>query len=203
MKAKAIVSLGLMIGLAALSVEALTCTEHLTLAQTIQEQAITYEVAAVTSEPTAEPEHSFTYETAVPTKEPEQCSSRIMNIDVDADEAYLLTKLAMAEAEGEGADGKALVMLVVLNRVLDENFPDKIEDVIYQPGQFSPLIDGRFDEVEPDEECWDALDMIMLDAWDESKGALYFESESASEWHKNNLEYMFEHGNHYFYTDKE
>ena len=33
-------------------------------------------------------------------------------------------------------------------------------------------------------------------------GATYFESESDSTWHKENLEFLFQHVNHYFYTDK-
>ena len=43
-----------------------------------------------------------------------------------------LAKLAMAEAEGEDTEGKALVILVVLNRVQSEGFPDTVEDVILE-----------------------------------------------------------------------
>lgn len=51
-------------------------------------------------------------------------------MDFDANDAYLLEKIAMAEAESEDTEGKALVMLVVLNRVWDARFPDTIEEVI-------------------------------------------------------------------------
>lgn len=130
--------------------------------------------------------------------------SLIMSMDWDAEESYLLAKIAMAEAEGEDTEGKALVMLVVLNRVWGDNeFPDTIEEVIYQPGQFSPISNGRFDRVEPDEDCWAALDLIMLDKWDESCGATYFESKSESTWHSEHLDFLFQHGNHYFYRDRE
>lgn len=130
--------------------------------------------------------------------------SIIASLDWDAGESYLLAKLAMAEAEGEDTEGKALVMLAVLNRVWDdEAFPDTIEEVIYQPGQFSPISNGRFDRVEPDADCWAALDLIMLDRWDGSHGATYFESKGESTWHSENLTFLFQHGNHYFYTDKE
>ena len=47
-------------------------------------------------------------------------------------EDYLLAQIAMAEAEGEDTEGKALVMLVVLNRVEADEFPDSVENVIYQ-----------------------------------------------------------------------
>lgn len=117
--------------------------------------------------------------------------------------AYLLMKIAMAEAEGEDTEGKALVMRVVLNRVKSREFPDTIKKVIYQERQFSPVSNGRFDRVEPDEDCQRALDMIQNERWDESRGALYFESKSKSTWHQDNLQFLFRHGNHYFYTDKE
>ena len=126
-----------------------------------------------------------------------------MAMDLDAEERYLLAKIAMAEAESEDTAGKALVIMVVLNRVQSGDFPDSIEEVVYQPGQFSPVGDGRFDMVEPDADCWAALDLIMLDGWDGSCGATYFESESESTWHGRNLDFLFQHGSHYFYTDKE
>ena len=115
---------------------------------------------------------------------------------------YLLMKIAMAEAEDEDTEGKALVMRVVLNRVKSRGFPDKIKEVIYQDAQFSPVSNGRFDRVEPDEDCRLALNMIQR-GWDESRGALYFESKSKSTWHEDNLRFLFRHGFHYFYTSKE
>lgn len=128
--------------------------------------------------------------------------SLIKSYDWSSDDAYLLTKIAMAEAENQDTEGKALVMLVVLNRAWSEEFPDSIEDVIFQPKQFSPVSNGRWERVEPDQDCWKALSMIEK-GWDKSKGALYFESESASRWHRDNLSFLFKHGDHMFYKDKE
>lgn len=105
----------------------------------------------------------------------------------------------MAEAESEGVKGKALVMLVVLNRVWSNEFPDTIEEVIFQKNQFSPVANGRYDAVEPDEECYEALKLIQVDHWNESQDALYFESKSDSKWHSENLEFLFKYGKHYFY----
>lgn len=121
---------------------------------------------------------------------------------LDEEDAYLLAKIAMAEAEGERVEGKALVMLVVLNRVESDSFPDSISEVIFQKGQFSPVSNGRYDMIEPDQECYDALDMILFDGWDESQSALYFENGSASNWHRNHLQFLFQYGNHYFYTER-
>ena len=125
--------------------------------------------------------------------------SKIGSMDWDSDDAYRLAKIAMAEAESEDTEGKALVMLVVLNRVWDDEFPDTIEEVIFQKGQFSPISNGRYDEVEPDEDCYRALQLIQTGGWDESHGATYFESKSDSTWHSENLTFLFKHGKHYFY----
>lgn len=124
-------------------------------------------------------------------------------LDLKQEDLYLLAKIAMAEAEEEDTEGKALVMLVVLNRIADNEFPDTVEKVIYQPGQFTPVSDGRFDVVEPDADCWKALDLVMTEKWDASCGATYFESESESTWHRENLDFLFEHGRLYFYIDGE
>lgn len=115
-------------------------------------------------------------------------------MDFDASDAYLLEKIAMAEAESEDTEGKALVMLVVLNRVWDARFPDTIEEVIMQDGAFTPVSNGRYDKVE----------LITVEHWDESQGALYFEKASdESTWHSRNLQKLFTHGAHTFYTEKE
>lgn len=115
------------------------------------------------------------------------------------EERYLLARIAMAEAEGEDTEGKALVMLVVINRVEDCDFPSSIKDVIYQKNQFSSIFDGRWDKAsEPSDDCWEALKLVE-NGWDGSKGALFFESTSSSTWHRDNLPYLFVHGNHYFY----
>lgn len=56
--------------------------------------------------------------TTAPEQETEKAErSKIGSMDWDSDDAYRLAKIAMAEAESEDTEGKALVMLVVLNRV--------------------------------------------------------------------------------------
>lgn len=161
--------------------------------------AKTTEPETITAAPIAtEPE---TYEVPEgPLKSQEH--SNILN----AEESYLLAKIAMAEAEGESTEGKAMVIMVVLNRVWAEGFPDTIEEVILQHNektgvyQFTPVMPGgRWWRVEPDEDCWAALELIYQ-GWDESEGALYFEATwNDGTWHRNNLEYIKTVGNHNFY----
>lgn len=131
------------------------------------------------------------------------CGQETAALLLTEEERYLLAKIAMAEAEGEDTQGKALVMLVVLNRVKSDGFPNTIEDVIYQPRQFSPVASGRFERMEPNQDCWKALSMIEENGWDGSMGATYFESKGDSTWHMENLHFLFKYGGHYFYSERD
>nr|DAX61017.1 MAG TPA: lytic transglycosylase [Caudoviricetes sp.] len=118
------------------------------------------------------------------------------------DDDYMLLKIAMAEAEGEDTIGKALVIRTVLNRVQSDSFPDTIKDVIFQENQFTPIRNGRYDKVTPNDDCYIALEMVE-EGWDESEGALYFERNTNKEtWHSKNLTKLFTHGNHTFYSER-
>lgn len=131
-------------------------------------------------------------------------SSMIASRDWGSEDAYLLEKIAMAEAEGEDTEGKALVMLVVLNRVWSDKFPDTISDVIFQEGAFTSISNGRYDRVEPNDDCYAAMELITTGQWDGSDGALYFERTSDQDtWHSRNLQKLFTHGNHTFYKEYE
>lgn len=123
------------------------------------------------------------------------------DMNFEKEDGYLLAKLAMAEAEGEDTEGKALVMLVVINRVRDDGFPDTVREVIYQSGQFSPVSDGDFEETEPDEDCWKALELVETGGWDKSMDATYFENAGENAWHRRHLKFLFQHGRHYFYRE--
>lgn len=120
------------------------------------------------------------------------------HLNLSKKEKSLIVKLAFAEAGNQDTKGKALVMLVVLNRVKDKRFPDTIHDVIYQKRQFSPVSSRKWSTFKPDKDCYKALELID-NGYDESKGALYFESKSKSTWHRDNLEFLFKHQAHYFY----
>lgn len=76
------------------------------------------------------------------TEQYDMSGTLIKSRDWSAEDAEILLKIAMAEAEGESVEGKALVMLVVLNRVWSEGFPDSISEVVFQDGQFTPTEEG-------------------------------------------------------------
>lgn len=138
------------------------------------------------------------YDVADEEPETEVFGETIWSSRWNEEERKMLLKIAMAEAEGESTEGKALVMIVVLNRVLSDQFPGTIEDVIFQNGQFTPVRNGgRYWTTEPNEDCYKALELVEY-GWDESMGALYFSSEPEC-WMSRNTEYLFTEGNHNFY----
>lgn len=168
-------------------------------------------IAATSHQEAAEPPFTHTVEeipttspkaTTEPTTEPQ--SGR--DLGWSASEEYMAAQMAMAEAEGEDTEGKALVILVIYNRTRSGKFPDTVAGVISQNNAFTSYHNGRYEAVKPDADCWAALDLIQETGWDESQGALYFErtpEDGESTWHSRNLERLFIHGNHTFYTEKE
>lgn len=60
-------------------------------------------------------------------------------------EVELLAALVHAEAGNQDMKGRRLVADTVLNRVRSDDYPDSIEGVIYQRGQFSTVSDGALD----------------------------------------------------------
>ena len=107
-------------------------------------------------------------------------------VNLTFEEMDLLEQIAMAEAKGEGSKGMAFVMRVVLNRSLHDG--QSIREVIYRPGQFYTA------GMEPgSDECHEALAMVM-DGWDESQGALFFNRDG----YRAEKEPLFQYGNHYF-----
>lgn len=150
--------------------------------------------AGVVIEPFTEKEETPEETEAETEKEPER-------IEPDREDPmqYMVAKVTMAEAEGESLRGKALVAKVIYNRLESDLFPDTIPEVINQPGAFSCISGGRYDEVEPNEDCWEALEMV-LNGWDESGGALFFErSDNVGTWQQRNRPYLYTEGNHSFY----
>ena len=115
------------------------------------------------------------------------------------EEEEILLRVAMSEAESESTEGKAAVICVVLNRVKSPAFPNTISEVVFQKNQFSTTVTGgRYWITTPNEDCNAALELVRY-GWDETEGALFFESNHGNSWHSKNLEYIFSLGNHRFY----
>lgn len=59
------------------------------------------------------------------------------------EEVYLLGAIIQCEAGNQSYEGKLAVGAVVCNRVRSSRFPNTVYDVIYSPGQFTPVSNGR------------------------------------------------------------
>lgn len=94
----------------------------------------------------------------------QESAERWQGIDITTEDIELLARLAWREARGEKILGMRLVVEVVLNRVLNEHFPDTIYDVLYQPGQFAPDYGvPELDEITPTEAQYEAVRLAITE----------------------------------------
>lgn len=84
----------------------------------------------------------------------------------------LLARIISAEARGEPYSGQVAVGAVILNRVEHPSFPDTLSGVIYQPGAFTAITDGQFNEAVAESAYRAARD--ALNGTDPSGGAIYY-----------------------------
>lgn len=97
-------------------------------------------------------------------------------------EIYLLSQLISSEAKGEPYKGQVAVGAVILNRVKNSQFPNTIAKVIYQKGQFEPVMNSTIYQTPSSSAIKAAQDAI--NGWDPSNGALFFYNpqKSSSAW---------------------
>ncbi|MGN0465269.1 MAG: cell wall hydrolase [Lachnospiraceae bacterium] len=119
----------------------------------------------------------------------------------------IMQRIVEAEATGLDEKSKILVANVLFNRVRSPEFPNTIEEVVFQEVngvvQFQPISDGRYETVEIKDDTVDAVNKAILGV-DYSKGALYFLARSGSRkssitWFDQNLTWLFEYEGHEFY----
>lgn len=82
---------------------------------------------------------------------------------VDFDDMYLLAKVIQAEAGSEwlSDEWKMAVGEVVLNRVASPEFPNTLEEVVYQPGQYYGKNNSYFNSLLPSERCVEAAARLL------------------------------------------
>ncbi|SJZ31711.1 cell wall hydrolase [Selenihalanaerobacter shriftii] len=97
---------------------------------------------------------------------------QVISKTISREELDLLARLISGEARGESYIGQVAVGAVVLNRVVDDYFPDTIRSVIYQKGQFSPVSNGQIN-IKPNWTAYQAA-KAALAGQDPSRGAVYF-----------------------------
>lgn len=76
------------------------------------------------------------------------------------DDFELLARVIEAEAGGESDYHKLCVGTVVMNRVASDKYPDTIEGVIYQPGQYQCVTNSHINK-EPSKSSYEAAESIL------------------------------------------
>ena len=117
---------------------------------------------------------------------------------------YWLIRIVEAEAGDQDTIGKILVANVIFNRVRSSRFANTVEGVIFQNSgrtyQFSPVKSGKIYNVTPSQHTIDCVGKAMAGE-DYSDGALYFTMRTSSNsWFNRELNFLFKHGDHYFYS---
>ena len=105
-------------------------------------------------------------------------SNGSVSLNVTQADIDLMAKLVYAESRGEPFDGQIAVASVVLNRVLNNRFPNTISEVIFQRNAFSCVKDGNI-VAYPDQTSYNAV-YEALSGVDPTNEALFFYNPSIS-----------------------
>lgn len=115
----------------------------------------------------------------------------------------ILYRIVEAEATECDYEQKKNVTYCILARVDDSGFPDSIEGVVFDKGQFSPISDKRYYSVEITEETKKAVNEAL---WSASEGhkCLYFctDCKSYRSGFHSKLEEEFFDGVHHYFTGR-
>ncbi len=127
-----------------------------------------------------------------------------VDFEVTDSDYYWLKKIVEAEAGNQDEIGKILVANVIINRVKSGEFPNSIKSVIFQNNgrtyQFEPVKNERIYDMNPTENTINCVDRA-LNGEDYSEGALFFTMKTSKKsWFNTKLDFLFKHGDHYFYT---
>ena len=87
----------------------------------------------------------------------------VASVGYSGSDLDLLAALVWAEAGDQDFIGKRIVADCVLNRVRSGAWPGSVEAVIYQPGQFSVVANGRLSQgfYNADAECYEAARLAL------------------------------------------
>ena len=115
-------------------------------------------------------------------------------VGYSASDLDLLAAIVYAEAGDQDFTGQRLVADVVLNRVHSPAWPNSVSEVIYQPYQFSPVLDGGLGRAwgNVTESCYEAA-RLALQGDHINTEVIYFSMYGCS-----NGIFAFQHGCHYF-----
>lgn len=83
-----------------------------------------------------------------------------MIIDMNEDDIYMLACQTFVEAGAEPYDAQVGVASVIINRILSDQFPDNVTDVLYESGQFPPAYNGLLDAAMENGSGYEVMDAV-------------------------------------------
>lgn len=114
--------------------------------------------------------------------------------EVRLGEMEMVAQLVEAEAGNQSFEGKCLVVDVILNRLESDSFPDTVEEIIFQKGQFSVTRNGAFEKAAYNMKESDYAAVEYAYSLHENKEVLYFNCGDYVE----GTNKLFKVGGHYF-----
>lgn len=128
------------------------------------------------------------------------------NLTLTEEDISWLEKLVECESGGLSRDSKSFVVCTILNRVLSDEFPNTVTEVIFDSGQFTPVSTGKINRITPSDDTISAVKYTLASGIDTTNGALYFGNmvdieqfnKTAFSWF-NTLDCLFEYEGHTFY----
>lgn len=126
-----------------------------------------------------------------PELESEPAAYREIANTITEEEIETLARLLFLEAGNQSVDGQRAVIEVVFNRVLSDEFPNTINDVVYAKNQFSPA--HLIPSTTPTEEQYEVIQIVLTNSETIlDRGVVFFSRGQYND-------YLFDKiGDHYF-----
>lgn len=86
-------------------------------------------------------------------------NNRYADVSVSAADRDLMAKILYLEANNQSTEGQQAVVEVILNRVINSRFPNTIQEVIYQRGQFTSV--SRLSHAQPSARTYEIVDQVL------------------------------------------
>ena len=96
--------------------------------------------------------------------------------EISKEDFETLSHLVAAEAENQTLKAQKAVAQVVINRMLSGKYPNTISGVIFDPGQFSCIDNGRYDRSKSNEKTDKAVLSVLRDRKVLPTSVIYFSS---------------------------
>lgn len=137
------------------------------------------------------PENPFLFDASMP----EQQTNRYQGYVLTMEDTYTLACFAWAEAKDESAETKQAVLEVVLNRLMSQDYPNTVHDVLYNT-EFYRAVEAMNKIDEPGLECYLAVNNAMYGPYVLPEDILYYSAWEAGQ------EPWGQLGSYTFYKDR-